>query len=403
MRQHQHPFAWLALLAAGLCAAHSTSMAQAAEQSLGAAKPASILDKTQAVAEPAQVTLPSYPVPAELPVNRELSYQAALKKADSGDPAAQTQVGLMRLEGDGVPVDLKLARIWWGKAAVQNHAPAQFYLGQLLMLDVLGATGPDLNKQLTEGLGWLRRASREQYRPAQLLYAQTLLDSQNDSPFGHSKIEAESMLLQCASDYRPCTYYALGRLDREITKQPGICPGDERCETRHRLLYALAQTGDTQAMIRLSNQPGEDTMYWVRRAARLGNAKACLQLATMALSGQAPLQPEDPSILALLNTSAQAGETEAMLLLGRLLYEGKRFPVNRALAIQWLERASARGNTQASDLLAKALNRQKATPVPQDLSTLPIQNQEQAIDTSDVVELPVQSDTTGEATPVSQP
>lgn len=86
-------------------------------------------------------------------------YKALLPKAEAGDAEVQTALGLMRLRGDVVERDLKVARVWLGKAAMQNHTPAQYYLGQLLLLDVFNANQPDLSKQLTEGLGWLRRAS----------------------------------------------------------------------------------------------------------------------------------------------------------------------------------------------------------------------------------------------------
>ena len=96
-------------------------------------------------------------------------YKALLPKAEAGDAEVQTTLGLMRLRGDVVERDLKVARVWLGKAALENHTPAQYYLGQLLLLDVFNAKQSDLNKQLTEGMGWLRRASRDQHNPSQLL------------------------------------------------------------------------------------------------------------------------------------------------------------------------------------------------------------------------------------------
>lgn len=309
-----------------------------------------------------QVTQPAY-TNATVVNSLEL-YKTNLRKAETGDPVAQTAVGLSLIEGDVVPRDLKAGRVWLGKAATQNHVVAQYYLGQLLMLDVLGANPADLNKQLTEGLGWLRRAAREQYRPAQLLYSQTVLDSKADQPFGHSKVEAESILLQCADTYRPCTYHALARLDREPLDTTLPCTANERCETIRRLLYNLAASNDAQAMLRLAGIQGEDSTYWVRRAARLGHPQASLDLALQVINGQVPLQPEDPALASLLNTSAEQGEVQAMYLLGQLLYEGKRIPHNRPLAMQWLERASAKGHEPSKALLEKMQAVTKLTPVP---------------------------------------
>ncbi|MCQ8896224.1 sel1 repeat family protein [Limnobacter humi] len=341
-----------------------------------------------------QVTQPAYPNPTV--VNSLELHKANLRKAETGDAVAQTAVGLSLIEGDVVPRDLKAGRVWLGKAATQNHVTAQYYLGQLLMLDVLGANPADLTKQLTEGLGWLRRAAREQYRPAQLLYAQTVLDSKADNPFGHSKVEAESILLQCADTYRPCTYHALARLDREPLDTTLPCTANERCETIRRLLYNLAASNDAQAMLRLAGIQGEDSTYWIRRAARLGHPQACLDLAMQVINGQVPLQPEDPALASLLNTSAEQGEVQAMYLLGQLLYEGKRIPYNRPLAMQWLERASAKGHEPSTVLLEKMQAVTKLTPVPN-----PAPAGEDNAD-ANVVQLPVLLQSGGQAQAVTE-
>jgi uncharacterized protein len=287
-------------------------------------------------------------------------YKALLPKAEAGDVEVQTTLGLMRLRGDVVERDLRIARVWLGKAAVQNHTPAQYYLGQLLLLDVFNASQNDLNKQLTEGMGWLRRASREQHNPSQLLYSQTVLESQLESPFGHSKIEAQQHLDSCAEVYLPCTQYALKRLDQG--EEEVYCPNNEFCEQKKRLLYTLANAEDGHARYRLSRFEGEDRMFWLRRAARLGHPSASLELAELVLAGEVPLQGEDPAVLALLNSAAQQGMPEAMYLLGSLLHEGTRFPVNKPLGLQWLNLAAERGHEPAAQLLAQLRPPADSTP-----------------------------------------
>lgn len=263
-------------------------------------------------------------------------YNALLEKAKRGDPEIQTTLGLMRMQGDVVPRDLKIARVWFGKAALQNHVQAQYYLGQLLLLDVLGASPGDLNSQLAEGLGWLRRASREQHKPAQLLYAKTVLESQLEQPFGHSKVEAEQLLLLCADAHLPCTEYALTRHEN-----------DHESDTKRRLLYTMANHGSAQAMFELSEFANEDSLYWLRRAARAAHPQASFVLADLVLRNEVPIQPEDPAVVAMLNNAAGQGHTDAMHLLGVLLYEGTRLPVNKALGIEWNSRAANAGHQAA--------------------------------------------------------
>lgn len=278
-------------------------------------------------------------------------YKAFLPKAQAGDAEVQTTLGLMRLRGDVVPRDLKLARVWLGKAALQDHTPAQYYLGQLLMLDVFGANARDLHKQLAEGLGWLRKASREQHHPSQLLYAKTLLQSTLEQPYGHSKIEAQQHLNACAETHLPCAQYALEQLDQGQTE--AYCGLNELCEQKRRLLYQLANAQNTTALYRLSHFEGEDRMFWLRRAARLGHPQASHELADLVLRNEAPLQPEDPAVLALLDSAAQQGVLQAMHLLGSLLHEGTRFPVNKPLGLQWLNLAAEQGHEPSITLLAQ--------------------------------------------------
>lgn len=275
------------------------------------------------------------------PSQGSVVYNALLEKAKRGDPEIQTTLGLMRMQGDAVPRDLKIARVWFGKAALQNHVEAQYQLGQLLLLDVLGATPGDLSHQLTEGLGWLRRAAREQHKPAQFLYSQTVLESQLEQPFGHSKIEAEQLLLLCADSYLPCTEYALKRHE-----------DDHASDTKRRLLYTMANHESAQAMFELSQFPDEDSLYWLRRAARAAHPQASYTLADLVLRNEVPLQPEDPALLAMLNNAAGQGHDDAMHLLGVLLYEGTRIPVNKPLGIAWNKQAAQAGNRAAQAWLA---------------------------------------------------
>ena len=278
-------------------------------------------------------------------------YKAFLPKAEAGDAEIQTTLGLMRLRGDSVPRDLRVARVWLGKAAVQNHTPAQYYLGQLLLLDVFNAKPADLDMQLTEGLGWLRRASRDQHPQSQLLYAQTVLGSQLDNPFGHSKIEAQQHLDSCSEVHLPCTLHALSRLDQG--QEEAYCPSGDTCNQKRRLLYTLANADDANARYRLSKFEGEDRMFWLRRAARLAHPQASYELANLVLRNEAPLQPEDPAVLSLLNTAAQQEVVDAMHLLGSMLVEGDRFPVNKALGIQWLKLSAEKGFEPSRQLLGQ--------------------------------------------------
>lgn len=273
-------------------------------------------------------------------------YRSLLAEAQAGNAEVQTTLGLMRLHGDKVNRDLKIARIWFGKAASKNHTPAQYYLGQLLLLDVFDANKADLNKQLAEGLFWLRQAARSQHHSSQLLYAKTILESQLETPLGHSKTEAWEHLRACSEVYLKCTEYALNKLDSVEVANESWPINSNLNEEKKRLLYTLANSDNADnanARYRLSKFESEDRIFWLRRSAQLGHPQGSYELAKLVLNNETTLQAEDPAVLALLNSAAQQGLVESMHLLGSLLYEGTRFPVNKALGLQWLKLAAEQG------------------------------------------------------------
>ena len=78
-------------------------------------------------------------------------------KADKGDAAAQTDLGQMYEQGNGVPEDYAEAVKWYRKAAEQDYAHAQFQLGDMYDL------GQGVDYDETEAVKWWRKAA-DQYR-----------------------------------------------------------------------------------------------------------------------------------------------------------------------------------------------------------------------------------------------
>ena len=64
-----------------------------------------------------------------IPSIAELNSQEIFKLANQGNAAAQSNLGLMYAEGQGVRQDYTQARQWFEKAASQDDAAAQFNLG----------------------------------------------------------------------------------------------------------------------------------------------------------------------------------------------------------------------------------------------------------------------------------
>lgn len=70
-------------------------------------------------------------------------------EADEGDPAAQLNVGLLYLDGHGVPQDVSEAAKWFRRAAEQGNTEAQHNLGALY------ATGQGVRRDYIEAYKWM--------------------------------------------------------------------------------------------------------------------------------------------------------------------------------------------------------------------------------------------------------
>ena len=77
------------------------------------------------------------------------------KAATQGHAVAQTQLGLMYYNGDGVERDYAEALDWFRKAAEQGHARAQRMLG------LRYASGEGVKQDYAEALNWYRKAAAQ--------------------------------------------------------------------------------------------------------------------------------------------------------------------------------------------------------------------------------------------------
>ncbi|MGO8754355.1 MAG: tetratricopeptide repeat protein [Gallionellaceae bacterium] len=87
---------------------------------------------------------------------RKADYSTAMKElrplAENGDASAQNYVGFMYDNGQGVPVDYKLAGEWYSKAAEQGNEVAQHNLG------LLYGNGLGVQQDWVQALKWINLA-----------------------------------------------------------------------------------------------------------------------------------------------------------------------------------------------------------------------------------------------------
>jgi hypothetical protein len=80
--------------------------------------------------------------------------EAFLPLAQQGDARAQTILALMYRYGEGTPLDLGSAFMWYKRAAELDYAPAQYHTGVML------AEGTGIEANIEGAITWLTRASQ---------------------------------------------------------------------------------------------------------------------------------------------------------------------------------------------------------------------------------------------------
>ena len=98
------------------------------------------------------------PMPPDQPASFKpgVDVAAAKKAAESGNALAQTNLGLMYYNGQGVPQDYAEAMKWFRLAADQGDATAQFNLG---LMYYKGYNGQGVPQDYAEAMKWYRLAA----------------------------------------------------------------------------------------------------------------------------------------------------------------------------------------------------------------------------------------------------
>ncbi|MBC8210104.1 MAG: sel1 repeat family protein [Gammaproteobacteria bacterium] len=89
------------------------------------------------------------------------AYTELLPLAEQGNISAQTSIGVMYFNGQGVAQDIDAALVWLNIAANQGHDVAQFNLG------VIYSNGTGVDQNFAEAAKWYRLAAKQRYAMAQ--------------------------------------------------------------------------------------------------------------------------------------------------------------------------------------------------------------------------------------------
>lgn len=89
------------------------------------------------------------------------------KRAESGDVAAQSELGTIYFEGrpPGLPQNIKKAHKWWGKAAEAGDAHAQYHMGFLSLEGLSKMAGVEGDTE--KARDYIKKSAESGYRDAQ--------------------------------------------------------------------------------------------------------------------------------------------------------------------------------------------------------------------------------------------
>ena len=208
------------------------------------------------------------------------AFRLALKRAEAGDPAAQTLIAELYDRGLGVARNRKEAAGWYGLAAEQDYAPAQFAYAVKLL------AGDQIAQDRGKARDLFEKAAQAGHPVAQFNLAQMLVEERP----GQAGLRAAMPLFEAAAAQGIADAYYAMALIRE--KGHDGSPPDlaEARQWMAKAARAGFDTAQVELAIWLSNGKGgpadpEAGFGWMGLAARSGNVIARNRLAKMYAMG----------------------------------------------------------------------------------------------------------------------
>ena len=230
--------------------------------------------------------------------------------ADRGDPAAQSNLGVMYEYGWGVARDDAEAVRWYRLAAEHGYAEAQVGLGFMY------TNGRGVAQDDATAVQWYRRAAEQ----------------------GHASAQ-----------------YSLGLIYAE---GQGVAPDDAEAARWYRLAaeqgYADAQNklGFMYSHGRGVAQDDATAVQWYRRAAEQDHAVAQFNLGTSYAIGSGVAR-EDAEALRWLRLAAEQGNAGAQYNLGVMYENGRGAAPDDGEAVRWYRLAAKQGDAYAQKALSR--------------------------------------------------
>lgn len=294
-----------------------------------------------------------YVAPAPVYSSHFLEVQAA---AEKGDPKSQTALGNMYHDGFGVGRDIAKALEWYGKAAAQNYPDGLYQLGHE------HATGHGVPKDATKAIELFSKAAAQGHSQAEYRLFEYYLSGVG---VAKDRTKGFQMLERSAKGGYDKGQLMYGQYLLESNDDTAALSYFEKAAA-HGSADVAAEAAMMASRVYFHNKKDYPTAARYAKAGAARNSTAKYMYSAMLLQG---LGVEQDVLQArkLALEEAEAGNADAMYLLGAALLDGYFVMPNADLAAsysgvpmeevtrrdakEWLEKAAAKGHSEAQKLL----------------------------------------------------
>ena len=272
--------------------------------------------------------------------------------ADQGDPRAQTNLGAAYETGRGVARDLGQATDWYRKAAGQQHAAAEHILGKMY------ATGRGVPQDYGQAAEWFHKAADHGYASAQFNLAYLYGEGRG---VPQDRGQALAWYRKAAEQGHTGAQTNLGTAYEAglgVARDFAQAAAWYRKAADHGNAVAQYNLGNLYGSGRGVPQDYRQAMAWYRKAAAQDHALAGATLGQAYDVGRGV--PQDPAQAAnWYRKAADDGSVDALYALGLLYQQGRGVPQDVVQADRWIVLAIQRYAASDKGKREKALQARK--------------------------------------------
>lgn len=343
-------------------------------------------------APPSSTSVPAEKSPAIPPAATKRPVAEIQAAAATGDIDSKIELGLLHLEGVGVPLDKGAAARLFTEAAKAGSARADgllqlrmqiqpldynrvhdYWLGLAESGEADGFLMSALGELYMRGRGvahdphkavyWYERAVEAGYLPAHVLLVRMYT--------GNRGLPADPV----KKIYHLRKGAEAGRWDAIIDLGKLLLGGGEGVERNHEEAYALLIRGaeegggESVELVGLMYAEGlgvpkslPDAIYWLQLAADGGSYKADIMLESLRKTGRIPMPKDYPNSFAELLQLAASDHATACYEAGVFYIRGQGVRKNETEGVRWILRAAELGNPRAQWHIAEILDAGRYVP-----------------------------------------